>query len=127
MSFNIIGQYFNWHYKDQAGALIGVWKNFLRFNFNYFSLPILLKTLFYPWRKYQWFYGRGFEVGKYLQVFISNLISRILGAMIRSLLILIGLLAEVFIALAGATVLVFWLALPILLLFGLWFGFKALF
>jgi len=88
---------------------------------------LLFKTLFYPWRKYQWFYGRGFEVGRFLQVFISNLISRMFGALIRSLLILIGVLVEIFVALAGAVILIFWLVLPVLLLCGLWFGFKVLF
>jgi len=103
------------------------WKNFLRFNLNYFSISLLLKTLFSHWRKYQWSYGRGFDIKRYAEVFFSNLISRVIGAIIRFFLILIGVVAEIIIVLAGIIVFLGWLLLPVLLLAGLWFGFKLLF
>jgi len=103
------------------------WKNFLKFGLNYFSLPLLLRTFFSPWRRYTWAYPRGFDVGKYFEVFISNLISRILGAVLRIFLIIIGVLAEVFIIFAGAILFFGWIVLPILLITGLVFGFKIIF
>src|SRR4030042_5932211 len=111
MASNIFKQYFSWHYGEQARVLLRVWKNFLRFNLNYFSLHLLCKTLFSPWRRYQWSYGRGFELGRYLQVCFSNLMSRLLGAIIRFLLIIIGILVEIFIILVGAAIFIFWVAL----------------
>jgi len=127
MGQNILFQYLTWHYVDQVRGILLAWKNFLRFNLNYFSISLLLKTLFSHWRKYQWSYGRGFDIKRYAEVFFSNLISRVIGAIIRFFLILIGVAAEIFIVLAGIIVFLGWLLLPVLLLAGLWFGFKLLF
>jgi len=127
MGQNILFQYLTWHYVDQVRGILLAWKNFLRFNLNYFSISLLLKTLFSHWRKYQWSYGRGFDIKRYAEVFFSNLISRVIGAIIRFFLILIGVVAEIFIVLAGIIVFLGWLLLPVLLLAGLWFGFKLLF
>jgi len=127
MGQNIVLQFIKWYYLDQPKAILRTWKNFLRFNLNYFSISLLLKTLFSHWRKYQWSYGRGFDIKRYAEVFFSNLISRIIGAIIRLFLVIIGIITEIFIVLAGIIVFLGWLLLPVLLLAGLWFGFKVLF
>jgi len=127
MGQNIVLQFIKWYYFDQLKAILKAWKNFLRFNLNYFSISLLLKTLFSHWRRYQWSYGRGFDIKRYAEVFFSNLISRVIGAIIRFFLILIGVVAEIIIVLAGIIVFLGWLLLPVLLLAGLWFGFKLLF
>ena len=127
MSQNIFFQYLSWHFLEVPRNIFLGWKNFLKFGLNYFSLPLLIKTLFSPWRRYSWAYPRGFDIGKYFEVFISNLISRILGAIMRFFLIILGILAEVFIIFAGLIILFIWLALPIFLIFGLIFGFKIIF
>jgi hypothetical protein len=123
---NILKQWFYWHFFDVPKKILQAWKNFLFFNLNYFSVIILLKTLFSTWRKYQWSYGKGFEATKYLEVFFSNLISRILGAIVRSFLILAGLIVEIFIILTGLLILFGWLFLPLILFFGFIFGIKII-
>jgi len=123
---NIVIQYLIWQLFDVPKGLIGAWKNFLLFNLNYFSIVLLFKTLFSPWRKYKWSYGRGFDIGRYLETFFSNLVSRILGAIIRSFLIFIGLMAEIFIVFAGLIVFIGWLIMPAFLIAGLIFGFKII-
>jgi len=123
---NILIQYLSWQFFDVPKKLIKVWKNFLLFNLNYFSILLLIKTLFAPWRRYKMSYGRGFDIGRYFEAFISNLIFRTLGAIVRIFLIIIGLFAEVFIILAGIIVFFGWLVLPIVLITGLIFGLKVL-
>ncbi|PIR71502.1 MAG: hypothetical protein COX89_01410 [Candidatus Nealsonbacteria bacterium CG_4_10_14_0_2_um_filter_37_10] len=127
MAQNIFFQYLIWQFWEVPKNILLGWKNFLKFGLNYFSLPLLLRTFFSPWRRYTWAYPRGFDVGKYFEVFISNLISRILGAVLRIFLIIIGVLAEVFIIFAGAILFFGWIVLPILLITGLVFGFKIIF
>ena len=122
----VIIQYLTWHFFDVPREIIKAWKNFLLFNLNYFSISLLFKTLFSHWRKYKWSYGRGFDIKRYFEVFFSNLISRILGAAVRSFLILFGLMAEIFIIFAGLIILIAWLVMPLLLVAGFVFGFNII-
>jgi hypothetical protein len=123
---NMLFQWLFWQFFEMLGNILKSWKNFLKFNLNYFSVPLLLKTFFSPWRRYRWSYGKGFDIKRYFEAFFSNLISRILGAILRSFLIFIGLLAEIFIIFAGTIIFLGWLALPILLIFGIYHGFRIL-
>ncbi len=123
---NIVLQWLFWQFFEMPGNILKAWRNFLLFNLNYFSIPLLLKTFFSPWRRYQWAYGKGFDIKRYFEAFFSNLISRILGAMVRLVLILVGLLIEIFIIFGGMIIFFGWLALPFILIAGLIFGFKVL-
>ena len=124
---NILFQWLSWQFFEVPGNILKAWKNFLKFNLNYFSIPLLLKTLFSPWRRYKTSYGRGFDIGRYFEVLLSNLIFRGLGAIMRSFLIFIGLLVEIFMILGGLIIFFGWLILPILLALGLVFGFRVMF
>ena len=115
MKKNIFLQFIIWYFWETPKNIIFVWKNFLKFNLKFFSVLALLKTFFAPWRQYIWSYGKGFNPGVYFQTFFSNLISRILGAFIRSILICIGLLAEVLIFVFGISVIICWFILPYIL------------
>lgn len=123
---NILVQFVFWYFVEMPREILKAWRNFLLFNLNYFSIPLLLKTLFSHWRKYKYSYGRGFDPKRYLKAFTFNAISRVMGAVMRIALIFVGLLFEIFILAAGIIVFFGWLILPILLLAGLYFGFKIL-
>ena len=124
---NIIFLWIQWNFLDAPKEILKAWKNFLLFNLNYFSIPILLKTLFSPWRRYAWSYGRGFDIKVYFEAAMSNLISRSIGLIIRVFLIFIGSAIEMFIVLGGALVFLSWILLPFLLVGGLILGIKILF
>lgn len=123
---NIIFQWLFWQFFEMPIKLLRIWKDFLAFFLDYFSVPLLIQTFFSHWRRYKWSYGRGFELGRYLEVFVSNLISRILGAVLRFFLILFGILAEIFVFFIGAFVFILWLILPAILLAGLILGARIL-
>jgi fatty acid desaturase len=123
----IFRQWLSWHFKEMPKAFLEVWKNYLKFNWNYFSISILFRTFFSPWRKYQMSYEKGFNPSRFFETFFSNLIFRTLGAFIRSGLIIIGLVLEVLLLLAGAVFLVVWIFLPLILISGLIFGFRIIF
>jgi len=110
-------QFFIWYLVDVPRQILSAWWNFLKFGLQYFSIPILLKTLFAPWRKYQWSYGEGFDLQRFAEALATNIISRTLGAIVRAIFIALGLLAEVLILIAGLIVLVGWFVLPIALFF----------
>lgn len=123
---NIFFQWIFWQFLEVPRNILMAWSNFLKFNLNYFSIPLLIKTFFSPWRRYKVSYGKGFDAGRYFEAFFSNFIFRILGAILKSFLIFIGLLAEVFIILGGMIVFLGWLVLPAILIGGLIFGIKIL-
>jgi hypothetical protein len=93
---------------------------------NYFSIPELLKTLFSPWRRYNISYGRGFDIKRFFEVLVFNVLSRVLGAIMRVFLIIIGTAIEVIIFFLGILAIFFWLLLPILLILGLVFGLRQI-
>lgn len=119
---NILTAWFYWHFYETPKVLLQIWRNFILFSMNFFSTPLLLKTLFSPWRRYKWNYPRGFDIGKYLETIISNLFSRLMGVICRIFLIIIGTIFQIFVVMAGAILFLGWLLLPILLLAGLLFA-----
>ncbi|MBI3273641.1 MAG: hypothetical protein HYZ69_00700, partial [Candidatus Colwellbacteria bacterium] len=102
--------------------IIKAWGNVLWFNQEYFSLFFLLRTLFSPWRRQLVSYGRGFNLGRYFEALIGNLISRILGALVRASLFIAGFASQVTVVFAGPAVFVAWFLLPLILLFALYQG-----
>jgi len=122
----IFSQFIFWYFFEVPKKILKAWKNFLSFNLEFFSLSLLFKTFFAPWRKYIWAYPKSFDLTKYLEVFFSNLISRALGMIIRAALIFIGVLTQILIFLIGMIVLFGWLILPGLLWIGLGFGLKMI-
>jgi len=113
---NIIFVWIIWYFSEMPENLIKAWKNFLRFNLYYFSIPLLASTIFAPWRKYTWEYPRGFDLKIYTETFISNITSRFLGSLVRITLIITGLITEVFIFFAGAILLLLWMLSPVVLI-----------
>lgn len=119
---NIFRQFLEWYFIDQSLLIFKAWINYLRFNFEYFSIPLLLKTFFSPWRRYIWSYGRGFNFKRYLDAFVSNAIFRGLGAILRFFLIVIGIILEAFVFLAGIIVLALWFFSPFIIISTFVFG-----
>jgi hypothetical protein len=115
---NIVLEWFSWQFYEMPGFLLFVWKNYLRFATNYFSVPLLLKTFLSPWRRYSWVYPKGFDIMEIFSTFISNIFSRFIGAIIRTFLIVFGLLFQIFVLVAGLIILLFWIFMPFLIVMG---------
>ncbi len=65
-------------------------------------------------------------MGRYFETFIFNMMSRIIGAILRTFFIILGLISELFIIIAGAAALLVWLVSPLILIFGLFLGIKMI-
>jgi len=117
ISQNIFIQYLAWHFYDQPKAILKAWKNFLLFNLNFFSVFPLIKTLISPLHQYQWSYPRGLDIPKYLEVLFSNMITRVLGLILRTFFILAGILFEILILIIGFFIFIGWFILPAVLVF----------
>lgn len=80
---------------------------------DYFSIDILLRTLFSPYRQISAGQVSGPLAVKW-RAFVDRTISRIIGAIVRTMIILIGSFTIVFYALLGVFVLLLWACLPLL-------------
>ncbi len=121
---NTFSKYLLWHFIEAPKSILKGWGNYLRFGLNYFSVGLLFKTLFSPWRNYRWFYPKAFDIGKYAEVAFSNLISRVLGFLPRSILIVVSIVFEVLILFAGFFVFIIWFILPVFLILGIYHGIR---
>jgi hypothetical protein len=119
---NILILWLIWHFYEMPKFLLEVWKNYILFALNYFSLPLLLKSFFAPWRKYKWNYPKGIDVGEFFSTLISNAFSRIIGAVMRIVLIVVGILFQIFVVLAGLVVFLFWIFIPFIIIAGFLFA-----
>jgi len=85
-------------------------------------MPTLIRTFFSPWHRYRYSYGKLFEIKNNLEVFIFNLMSRFIGALLRVFFILFGIIVEILIFFIGLIIFFGWLILPFFLFFSLIIG-----
>jgi hypothetical protein len=118
---NIVSLWFYWQFYEMPIFLLGVWKNYILFALNYLSLTVLLKSLFAPWRRYKWNYPKGLNVGEFFNTLISNAFSRLLGALMRVVLIVAGILFQIFVIFAGLIIFLSWILAPFIIIAGFLF------
>ena len=116
---NIFITWFLWQFFEVPKFLFKIWNNYFIFATNLFSVPLLLKTFFAPWRRYKWRYPRGFDLVEFLNTFISNIFSRIIGVIMRIALIIVGIIFQIFVAIAGLIIFAGWLLVPFIIIIGI--------
>lgn len=97
-----------WYSRGWAWALQSIFSQLREVN-ETFSIPILLRTWLSPWK--QIYTPSSFR--NFFRAMIDNMISRFVGAMVRSGMIVGALLASAAIALLGVAVLVLWPLIPL--------------
>ncbi|MEK7478056.1 MAG: hypothetical protein AAB645_01655 [Patescibacteria group bacterium] len=114
--------YWWWHYTLALFDLVRNYFNFVGWLKNFFSLGLLVRTIFAPWRRMGEKYGSIFDAEQFFGALIVNTLMRLVGSVIKSAIIVFGLLViflSVFIFLAT---LILWLAAPIIIIFLFIFG-----
>lgn len=85
---------------------------------DYFSIDLLLRTLFLPFRQISAGHVNG-PLGVKFRAFLDRIISRMIGGLIRSTMIIFGTAAIVVHSIVGGIVLVIWAFIPLLPVIGL--------
>jgi ATP-dependent Clp protease ATP-binding subunit ClpC len=117
-----------WHYTQGTQRLLEIWKNYLGFIWWYFGVSRHFKTLFSSWKKDISKVTRpGFHPVLWLQSTLENMITRFLGSIVKSFVIIFGLIAELATVLVGFFVLILWIFLPLFLFFviNIFFSFSS--
>lgn len=116
----ILGLLSWWYGAGWRGRLLAL-RDKLAGTMDYFSIDLLLRTFFSPFRQIS--AGRvdgGLNVQ--MRALADRLISRIIGAMIRLVMIVIGSLAIVFYAVIGTLFVILWAVVPFLPFAGIIFA-----
>lgn len=106
--------YLRWHYTTAFADILHVIKNFERALLELFSIKLLLKTFFKPVFRIKETYAGGINLEAFFTMILTNTLMRMVGMVVRTLFILLGL---VFLALLfgiGAIVYLVWLVAPLL-------------
>lgn len=77
-----------------------------------FSIPILLRTIFAPWRKIVTYPSPG--IGNHLRATLDNLVSRVVGFIVRLFVLLTAAVMIVVVVVFAALVIVAWPFVPLL-------------
>lgn len=108
----------SWWYGPGWRERVTAMRENLASTMDYFSIELLLKTLFSPFRQISAGQVRG-PLAVQMRAFFDRLISRFIGAMIRITIMVIGLLAIFFNILIGSIGIVLWAFIPLLPFAGL--------
>lgn len=119
----IILGYLKWHYGKAIRSLTNIWSNLFTFIFNFFSLNLLFRNFFDPWKRMTDDYPIHFSLKNFFFTLITNIITRLVGIILRFILIIIGLTVCVLFILSYPLALLIWILSPaiILILLGISF------
>ncbi len=121
-----IFDYFIWHYTKAFKDIGVLWLNFMWFVLHFFSIPLLLRTLLSPWRRISAGHKKG-DLEDWAQAIAFNLMSRVVGFLIRIVLIIVGLTVLTILFFSIVVFLIFWVSLPFMSVFSVLWGIKLLF
>lgn len=101
-----------WYYTTAIRNILSLWMNAMWFVTHFFSIPLLAKTLFAPWKRMTDEYHRtGIE--DIIATFIMNVMSRVFGAMVRLCILACGVFSLVCTTCMLFVTLAVWVVLPV--------------
>ena len=106
-----------WYGRGWRGQVLRV-RDQLKATADFFSIGQLLSTLFSPFRQISAGKTNG-SITVVVRAFFDQLISRIIGAIVRSFTIIFGIIAIAAQSIYQLIILIFWLLLPIFPIIGL--------
>lgn len=108
--------YFSWWYYTE---LIYLWNSSIiltkRVYFT-FSIPNLLGTLFYPWKR-DALYVENPSLEERFQIWIGNMVSRFIGAIVRTITIVSGLFCTIITFMIVVIFILIWIFMPGIIIF----------
>lgn len=112
MSQSAVVMFIKWFFVIAPVRILELGRNFLAWAWHFFSIGYFLPRIFSPWHKDITGYGRGFDLSRFLHVWGWNLISRIIGAVLRLVVMVFGLWVFGLIVILAAAIFVLWFVLP---------------
>ncbi len=115
--FMIAPYYLYWHYTRGLTELSKNLLNFIVFELHFFSIKELLLTLFSPFQRLKENYGNSIvDFENIASALVVNVIMRVVGFVVRSLILLVGFFAIMGTIFFAPILLILWILLPFVLL-----------
>lgn len=122
----VFADYLLWHYRYGIVAFSQAWMSIHTHLYHFFSVPILVRHFFAPFRRLQEHRARGFNPENIFEVFLLNTVMRCIGVLMRVAVLIIALSTEIFVFILGALFFVVALTLPFIVPLLFVFGVLAL-
>ena len=113
---SIVHHYLLWHYSRAFLEIFHVWLNLLWFEVHFFSIPQLMTSWFSPWKRIVEVRRKRWNFEDLAGVIIIGLLSRIIGFILRTTVIALGLICLFITVIGGFIVYIFWVAAPIIII-----------
>ncbi|MEK7575131.1 MAG: hypothetical protein AAB511_02785 [Patescibacteria group bacterium] len=109
----VLSFYILWHYTKAWQDLFRIISNYLWFVSNYFSIGLLWRTLFDPWRRMSIVGGKGSK-DSFVGAILINTFMRAVGFLIRTVTILGGLFVLLIAVSLSCILILAWAFLPVI-------------
>lgn len=116
-SMFIVGLFSWWYGAGWARCVRKAQSNLMSI-YDYFSIDLLAKTLFAPFRQISAGKVRG-PIGVQMRALLDNLISRVVGGVVRTIVLIIGIVTLAISGVIGGLAIVLWPLVPVLPFIGL--------
>ena len=121
----MVNLFVEWYFNEVPVKIKKIWGNYLWFFSRYFAVPDLARDFLAPWKGIVFRREKlGLDIGDIFSAWFGNMISRIIGAIIRLFFLIIGVATEIFAFLSGIIIYIFWallaIAIPLSFIFGIW-------
>jgi hypothetical protein len=114
--------YLKWHYTEGFRDLSCNWKSFISFTLHFFSIGLLFRTWLAPFGRLNEEYQKGFDAEAFFETLVVNTLMRIVGFVLRTCVIFIGLLVLFLVIIFGPIVFVLWVLAPFIIMTLFTFG-----
>ncbi|GEM_PF-162355 len=104
--------FFSWWYGPGLIGLVRTIQRRMQQLADMFSVAILLRTLFSPWRRIITYPGAGLEA--HLRAMLDNMVSRVIGLLVRVSVLLAATILFVLLAIVSALQIILWPLLPLI-------------
>jgi len=121
-----MNHYLLWHYTRAFKEIFHVWFNLIWFVIHFFSISQLMRSWFSPRKRMVEDRGRTWNMEDLAGYVIIGFISRIVGFLVRSVVIVMGLFFLLLTIIGGLITYVFWIMAPLVIIGLLGFGITLL-
>ncbi|MGB3921887.1 MAG: hypothetical protein WBL19_01210 [Minisyncoccia bacterium] len=107
--------YLKWHYSEAFGDLYRNWKSFLAFTLHLFSMKLLFRTWLSPLGRLNEGYKKSFDLEDFMETFVVNTMMRLIGFLLRTFVIVTGVLVFVVAFFLGLASFALWAVAPLVI------------